>query len=293
MNGRDSDQDFEAYDPVEDRLDIDDDDLNPIAVYRRFVTDDLLTLIVDETNTYAEQSISGSHRQKSRANDWVPTNNQEIMRFLGIIILMGLVRLPSVDMYWTAKKTDLYNVPTIKTAMTRARFRLLLRFIHFADKNDTEDLEEAEKRIHKIKRLITDLNANLQDILTLGRNVVIDESSVLFRGRLSFKQYTPLKAHKYGIKVFKLAIPNSYTLMCMVYVGKGTVALCGKLFGHAIVMELMANFLDAGRVLFVDNYYSGLPRAHELLDRKTYACGTAKVTRKGLPPPFVKSDLAR
>jgi len=44
-----------------------------------------------------------------------------------------------------------------------------------------------------------------------GEDIVIDETMIPYRGRLSFKQYIPGKANKYGVKLFKLTDPSGYT----------------------------------------------------------------------------------
>ncbi|CAH2008658.1 unnamed protein product [Acanthoscelides obtectus] len=41
-----------------------------------------------------------------------------------------------------------------------------------------------------------------------------------YQGRLVFKQYNPMKTHKYGIKVFKLCCDNGYTWNLSIYAGK-------------------------------------------------------------------------
>jgi Transposase IS4 len=35
--------------------------------------------------------------------------------------------------------------------------------------------------------------------------VVIDETMIPWRGKLLFKKYIPGKAHKYGVKIYKIA----------------------------------------------------------------------------------------
>lgn len=54
----------------------------------------------------------------------------------------------------------------------------------------------------------------------MGAECVIDESMVAFRGRLTFHQYIPEKAYKYGVKLFKLTNTGGYTFNIRVYAGK-------------------------------------------------------------------------
>jgi hypothetical protein len=52
------------------------------------------------------------------------------------------------------------------------------------------------------------------------QDLVIDESMVLFKGRLLFKQYIKTKRHKFGIKLYVLCdYETGYVLDFLVYTG--------------------------------------------------------------------------
>ena len=109
-----------------------------------------------------------------------------------------------------------------------------------------------------------------------------DESMVLWRGRLIFRQYIPGKRHKYGVKLYMLCEHTGYVWNVLVY--------CGKMdpisgFGNAetVVLKLMEKLLDRGHALYVDNFYTSVPLAKALLNRKTLLCGTVRKNRKHLP----------
>jgi hypothetical protein len=72
----------------------------PIDCYRHFITDEIIDLMVRETNRYAEQYLQThdiSKRSKSR--QWKPTTNAEMLKFFGVIIEMGLVQMPKLEYY--------------------------------------------------------------------------------------------------------------------------------------------------------------------------------------------------
>ena len=56
-------------------------------------------------------------------------------------------------------------------------------------------------------------------------------------------------------------------------------------FGHAetVVLKLMEKLLDRGHTLYVDNFYTSVPLAEALLNRKTLICGILRKNRKQLP----------
>ncbi len=75
-----------------------DDVINPIDCYRHFITDEIIHLMVRETNRYAEQHVQKEKLTKrSKTLQWRPTTNEEMFRFLGIILEMGLVQMPEID----------------------------------------------------------------------------------------------------------------------------------------------------------------------------------------------------
>ncbi|CAK9834556.1 PiggyBac transposable element-derived protein 4, partial [Anthophora retusa] len=116
---------------------------------------------------------------------------------------------------------------------------------------------------------------------------------VPWRGRLSFRQYIPGKRHKYGIKLYKLCLPEAkiqfqahipyYYKGVHIYSGKNEVRIL-KVHSEDVVMKLIENLLFEGQILFTDSFYTSVPLAEELLRKNTYICGTIKMNKKFLPP---------
>lgn len=82
-----------------------------------------------------------------------------------------------------------------------------MKYWHFAEAPNNENID----RLHKIRKILTLMVATVKSTVEPGKEVVIDESMVPWRGRLIFRQYIPNKTHKYGIKNYKLCMPNGYT----------------------------------------------------------------------------------
>ena len=78
-----------------------------------------------------------------------------------------------------------------------------------------------------MKPLLDLSEASFSSVYIPGSVVTIDQTMVPWRGRLLFKQYIPGKAHKYGVKIYKIAATNGYTWNVMVYTGQqdGTAGL--------------------------------------------------------------------
>ena len=261
----------------------------PFEYFSLFVSEDIFELIMKETNRNAHQFLS-SHRvsRKSRFSKWKDTNKDEIKQFLGLVMFMGLVKYPSISYYWSKK--PIYTSDFCSKVMSRNRFQLLLRFFHFADNESLQDSEDP--KLHKVKMLVQMLVQNFKTFQDPGEDIVIDETMIPYRGRLSFKQYIPGKAHKYGVKLFKLTDPSGYTYNVEIYQGKSNnLAFDGVSKSAGICLRLAADYFDKGRTLTVDNFYTSVEPAKKCLGKRTHLQRTLRNGRKGLPP--LKENLKK
>ena len=106
-----------------------------------------------------------------------------------------------------------------------------------------------------------------------GKDVVIDETMILWRGRLLFRQYIPGKAHKCGVKLYKLCTVEGYTWNLKVYCGKDERDSSTKLHSENVVMTLMKDLLMTGRELYEDNFYTSLSLTETLFANQVFLCG--------------------
>jgi hypothetical protein len=107
---------------------------SPYDFFSLFVNDQIFETISSQTNIFAEQNRLQFNSW--RLDQWHETTPNEIRRFFGLIIWMGLVRLPRIEMYW--RKAEGYNLSLPRKIMSRNRFELLLRFLHFTDNEKNE-----------------------------------------------------------------------------------------------------------------------------------------------------------
>lgn len=190
---------------------------------------------------------------------------------------MGLNDLPSLNLYWS--KDSMFHNEFVANTMTRDRFLLLLRCIHFCN-NETVNKSD---RLYKIRNLVDKINENFKNVLTPGRILVIDESMVPFQGRLVFKQYIPNKTHPYGIKLYKICTVDGYTNNVIIYTGKNERNI-NVSHSEQIVYDLLKNIdLQDGHYLYADNFYSSLPLAKSLFEKNIIYFGTLRSNRKLVP----------
>ena len=168
------------------------DNADPMFFFYLLCPQQFFTDMVFYTNQYAETVINSSRplRRRSRLDDWNPVDVPEMKKFVGVLLMMGVVRLPSYQKYWS---TDpFYNNKFASSAMTRDRFLSILRFWHFGNQDDFPG-----DRLGKVRYLINHVNDTTSNLYT--PDLSLDESMVLWRGRLVFREYIKGRKHKYGI----------------------------------------------------------------------------------------------
>lgn len=207
-------------------------------------------------------------------------------KFLGILLYMGIVDKPRITNYWS---TDpLMATSFVNSVMTRNRFQMILKFWHFANNDEQPEGD----RLYKLKNMCDALLSRFQEIYIPGKQLSIDESMVLWRGRLLFRQYIPGKRHKYGVKLYMLCELSGYVWNIMVYCVRSDV-IAGLGHSEAVVMKLMEKRLDVGHELYVDNFYTSIPLAKEFLKHKTNLCGALGKNRKYLPKIVTLAKLKK
>ncbi|KAK3933254.1 PiggyBac transposable element-derived protein 4 [Frankliniella fusca] len=265
--------------PDGEKLLIAPDSFDPYDLFRLFLTEDVLLLLVEETNRY-------SHQESAKTRKWIDVTTQEMKSYLAIVIIMGLNRQPSLKDYWSIN-SDIYGCDIIRRIMTRARFQAITASLHFAN----NDSANSSKPIFKIQPLLDILNSRFKAVLSPGKQLTVDKSLTKLRGRHRFRVCHQSAAQE--IKAYKLMTLDSYHLNIQVYcadTGKNPESLPTS---KSVVMDLMKDYLDKGRVVYGNHLYSSIPLVEALASRSTYYCGMLSKDRLGLPERMTKVFLEK
>lgn len=137
-------------------------------------------------------------------------------------------------------------------------------------------------------------NQKLQSLNHPDKELALDESLLLFRERLSFRQYIKSKKARYGIKFYALTTHDRYILNFIIYEGKNTLQEDGsESKTEKLVMKLMQPYLDKGHELYMDNYYNSIGLSKKLLQCKTHTTGTLRKDRKENPKTLFKKHVKK
>lgn len=167
--------------------------------------------------------------------------------------------------------------------MTRNRFFMIMRALNVQN-------IPGPQSIKKVCSLIEIFNNTMKSIYYPTKQMAIDESLILWTGRLRFRQYLKNKGHRYGIKLYMLAEKNGICMKIHLYAGAQDLSV-GKDHVKKVVKLLLDQYYDVGHSVYVDNYYSSVDLAEELSDRKTYLTGTLRQNRRGNPKDIVNTKL--
>jgi hypothetical protein len=232
--------------------------------------DDILTLIMNETNLYAKQNFGSG----SPSKNWVDTTIQEMKAFIGCLILMGIHQLPALSHFWSSD--PLLNVDAIADVMMSKRFKKLVENIHCNNNETKKPRDHAEyDKLHKLRPFIEKLLQNCKDNYEPSSFLSVDESMIPFKGRSSMKQYMPMKPVKQGYKVWCLSDSNSgYIIKFDTYTGKCKTNSDFTL-GERVVAELMKEICKENTLVAFDRFFTTVKLMLKFLKKGVYATPSA------------------
>lgn len=286
----DVEEDPKIYPPPKESININlPDDATALDYFCLLFDNSIFEIMVRETNKrahdfFANQPVSTRKKKKPQ---WQDISIDEMKKFIGLCCLSGNIRFPSLARQWS--KNALYYHPIFGRTMSRNRFTDILRMLRFVDHSHPDPND----RLFKIRPILEKIVHNIKSLYSPGQHLSIDEAMILWRGRLSFRQYIPNKRHKYGIKLYELTTDTGYILNIIVYIGKGTLVDEKESHAAAVVKELLGDYLQKGHILYVDNFYTSVSLAEFLLDNETGMVGTLRENRKGNPKKLLKRKLKK
>ncbi|CAG5024702.1 unnamed protein product [Parnassius apollo] len=253
-----------------------------MEIFDKILNPNIVDYIVTCTNTYGRALCEKTRptTRNSRSYNFRDTNREEILKFFGLCLLMGQIKIPQKRKNFTYSD-PLYYHPIFHYVMSARRFEQILRCIYVSDLDS--------KGKDKIEKFINAITKSFMECYKPYKQLSLDESLLLFRGRLAFRQYIKSKKVRYGIKFFELTTSDGYVLNIMMYSGKDTTARTGKKSEKIVLMP----YLLKGHQLYMDNYYNSVTLSQKLVDLKTHTTGTLRSNRKDNPKDIIKKKLKK
>ncbi|CAK1592332.1 unnamed protein product [Parnassius mnemosyne] len=254
-------------------------------VFDHLFTTEMIEYLVERTNSYgaALTKTNRPHTRHARNAAFRVTNPEEMKKFLGLTLLNGHIRVPQQRKLFTYDD-PLYFHPVFNYTMSCRRYVQILRCLYVADLG--------AKGSGKIEGFINTVTQNFRNVFNPGQDLSLDESLLLYRGRLIFRQYIKSKKARYGIKFYVLTTADGYVLNIIMYSGAENIE-ANERRTDKLVLRLMRPYLLKGHNLFMDNYYNSVTLSEKLLDLKTHTNGTLRKTRKDNPKEIVQKKLQK
>ena len=254
---------------------------SPIECFKLFFTGALISILVAQTNLYANQLRSA--KAPSPSNRWRDVTEGEMLAYLGLHIAMGIVNLPNLCDFWSTE--PILQHQWFGSIMPRDRFKQILRYFHCADQSSYIPRgQDGHDPLYKIRPIIDILSVRFQLLYNPSRELSVDESMIGTKCRVPFLQYMPKKPTKWGIKVWVCAdSKTAYVTRFFIYTGKDNDDNSGKQLAYRVVMKLLEPYLGKHHKVYFDNFYTSPQLCADLLKKKTYSSGTVRANRKHFP----------
>ncbi|KRZ72981.1 PiggyBac transposable element-derived protein 4 [Trichinella papuae] len=253
----------------------------PADLFKLLVTVEMVSIIVRKTNEKAEKvHQEWNNKHPDAVRNWEETNEEEIYAFIGLLIIAGACQSSDESV------SDLWSVhcgrPIFRAVMTENRFKSLLRFCRFDDSHSRADRMKSDKlaQFRDIWNMFMD---NTKKLYKPSTFLTVGEQLVPTRGRSRFCQYLPKKPVKCGIKIFWCCdAETSYPLASEIYVG-GQPGETVSTNTADLVKRLVRPWCWKGRNITMDNTFTSVQLAEDLLAYRTTVVGTLRRNRRDVP----------
>ena len=149
---------------------------DPLEMFSKFFDNNLLSLIVRETNRYAAQFLAAT-----RSSHTWETDLEELKAYLGFRVVMGVCKLPEIRDYWSTDQK--LNNSFISSRITRSRFKEITRYLHFVDNESLPQTGEQEfHRLQKVMPVITEVKNKCVANYNPHPQNSLDEAMIKFKG---------------------------------------------------------------------------------------------------------------
>ena len=255
------------------------DEITPFQFCKTFWDNDMTLKLVNETNLYSVQKSGTS----------IIVTKDEMEQFLGIQMMMGIVKMPRYQCYWDAET----RYAPIADVMSRKRYEKIRRYLHANDNSHQTAEENKGNRLYKVQPILCALRENCLKI-EQEENQSVDEQIIPAKTKYSgIRQYNPMKPHKWVFKNFVRAGQSGMIYDFFLYTGAQS-ADGRKCTAKDIVMKLCKHVKPfCNHKIFFDNWFCTIDLCIELKSRGILSCATIRQNRLAGCPLKSEAELKK
>ena len=229
-----------------------------------FLSSTCVKMLVTNTNKYVADVLPGrpkpsywglAHWPPKWTTQWQPVTEDELWVYVGISMLMGVVRFPRLEDYWTEAWPYLSLCSTV---LSRNRFQVLRSAFHFTHLAERPNDGDA---LWKVRPLLNELREACQRVAYPGKNVSLDEMMINCQAKTAsaLTQTVKGKPTPFGILVRAIVDYDTKYLRDFVFVQRGTKV---EESAYRLVLSLPRAYHN----VFTDNLYTKPAFALRLLN---------------------------
>jgi hypothetical protein len=228
---------------------------------------------------------------QKRFKKWRSTTVQEFKLLLCVCVYLGVAKLSNRKQVW--KKDGIFEQRWITKRMTLWRFEALIQAWNCCPPWMLSDTALTAKNkadpYWQIQPLVAECNKRCKKYFRMGSLMSIDEGVIPFKGRHRARCYNPSKPAKYHLKKFCLNCAETGFVYChYFYGGKGErrpAHISASAFPVCTLLLACPELDHSGRLLAVDNWFSGAQVAKACSQRGINFVGTCRAGRLSLETP--------
>jgi hypothetical protein len=237
-----------------------------------------------------------------------PVTTDELVRWFGIVLGMGCVKLPSYKDYWRGHANTLADTlpwPNFGKIMARTRFAHIKSHLRFVDVDDKSRTNPQKKDVlWKVRPVIDCLQRTFRDAGAPSTWMAIDESMMPTHVKHMLVVTMPNKPDPVGFKVWCLSSSNGFVNGFIMSDKRETKWLANIFKEHvpcgataAVVLRLimaLRHKIRPGSRLYTDQAFTSVPVARFLASLHIYLTGPIRKESNGFPGGMIgkkKNDI--
>lgn len=167
-----------------------------IDIFFKFWDEEVFNLLLTCTNNYVKKigTLKRPHTKGNRAKNMTEITREDLEKFIGLSLLKSQLKIPILRKAFS--NNPMYYHPIFNYTMSGRKFEKILRCFNCSEGIAINPCD----RLYKVSTLIDMLKNKFQSNFSPYEALSLDESMLLWRGRLLFRQYIKNKKNKYGIK---------------------------------------------------------------------------------------------
>lgn len=238
-------------------------------------------LLMDESMfRHIQNCTQNEARQRLQDNSWT-VSMDELYAFVAILYARGSYGASKLDLKKLWDKT--WGPSFFKDTMARDRFREIMRFLRFDVKSSRSQRLENDK-FALASAVWNRFIDNCIQCYKPGTDITVDEQLFPTKARCRWTQYIASKPDKFGIKFWLASdVKSKYLVNGFPYLGRDESRPPGQRLGENVVLRLMEPYINTGRNVTTDNFFTSIKLAKDLKQRRTSVVGTMNRIRRELP----------